>query len=203
MITIVDYDAGNLTSVKRALDYLGIENRITPDASLVNQADRIIFPGVGRAQTAMRILHERGLDEALQEAFTKGIPIMGICLGAQIVLSCSDEDDTPCLGLITGHCPQFALDNPELKIPHMGWNQVNLEQEHFILKDVRPGDEFYFVHSYYPQPDDPDCIFATAEYESVFPAAISKDNIFATQFHPEKSGPIGLNLLKNFTGWRP
>jgi glutamine amidotransferase len=203
MITIVDYDAGNLTSVKRALDFLGIENRITPNPELVSRAGRIIFPGVGRAQTAMRILHERGLDEALQDAFTKGIPIMGICLGAQVALSRSEEDDTPCLGFIPGRCPRFALNDPGLKIPHMGWNQVRVTKEHFVLKDLKPGDEFYFVHSYYPQPDDESQIYATAEYETVFPVAIGKDNLFATQFHPEKSGPVGLNLLKNFTEWRP
>jgi len=151
----------------------------------------------------MRVLRKRGLDEALQDAFTRGTPIMGICLGAQVALSRSDEDDTPCLGLIPGYCPRFALDNPELKIPHMGWNQVQVKKQHFILKDINPGDEFYFVHSYYPQPEDENQVYATAQYETVFPVAIGRDNLFATQFHPEKSGPIGLNLLKNFTEWRP
>lgn len=203
MNMIIDYNAGNLTSVKRALDHLGIENCITPDPQEVSQAERIIFPGVGHAGTAMDMLHERGLDVALQEAFRRGVPILGICLGAQIVLSCSDEGNTTCLGLLPGGCPRFALDNPEHKIPHMGWNAIQVEKPHFILEDVQSGDEFYFAHSYYPQPDDETQVYATANYEKTFPAAIGYANLFATQFHPEKSGRMGLNLLKNFAQWRP
>lgn len=203
MIVIVDYNAGNLTSVKRALDYLKIESQITPDPQAVSCAERIIFPGVGHAATAMKVLHERGLDEALQEAFARGTPILGICLGSQIVLAHSAEGDTPCLGFISGTCPHFVLNDPALKIPHMGWNAVRLERPHFILKDIQPGDEFYFVHSYYPQPTCPEDIFATSEYEISFPAAIGCANLFATQFHPEKSGKIGLKLLENFNAWKP
>jgi glutamine amidotransferase len=203
MITIIDYKAGNLTSVKRALDHLGIPCRITADPDEVRRAQRIIFPGVGHAASAMAVLKERGLDTALKEAFARGTPILGICLGSQIVLSHSDEGDTTCLDLIDGNCPRFSLDDPALKIPHMGWNTVMATQAHFILKDVRPGDEFYFVHSYYPQPKDEGHIFATSEYELTFPVAIGYKNLFATQFHPEKSGKIGLNLLKNFVEWIP
>jgi glutamine amidotransferase len=151
----------------------------------------------------MNVLAERDLDTALKEAFHRGTPILGICIGSQIVLSHSDEGDTPCLGLIPGNCPRFELNDPELKIPHMGWNAVQVERSHFILKDFQPGDEFYFVHSYYPQPEDVSCIYATANYEKTFPAAIGYANLFATQFHAEKSGRIGLNLLNNFAQWRP
>jgi glutamine amidotransferase len=113
----------------------------------------------------------------------------------------SDEGETPCLDLLSGNCPRFELEDKSLKIPHMGWNAVTVTQPHPILKDLCPGDEFYFVHSYYPQPDDVDNVYATCEYEIVFPAAIGHKNLFATQFHPEKSGKIGLQLLENFARW--
>jgi glutamine amidotransferase len=202
MLIIVDYQAGNLTSVKRALDYLGIPCQISSQPEEVRAAERIIFPGVGHAASAMAVLRERGLDTALREAFTQGTPILGICLGAQIVLAHSDEGDTTCLELLPGNCPRFALNDPLLKIPHMGWNTVTVTQPHFILKDLRQGDEFYFVHSYYPQPASIEYVFATSEYELNFPVAIGYRNLFAVQFHPEKSGPIGLNLLNNFAQWK-
>ena len=201
MITIIDYHAGNLTSVRRALEHLGLPCRVSADPEQVRSAERVIFPGVGHAASAMQVLRQRGLDEALRAAYTRGTPILGICLGSQIVLSHSDEGDTPCLGLIDGNCPRFSLTDPALKIPHMGWNAVQLIQPHVILKDVRPDDEFYFVHSYYPQPADSLHVFASAEYESFFPAAIGFRNLFAVQFHPEKSGAAGLKLLSNFAEW--
>jgi glutamine amidotransferase len=201
MITIIDYNAGNLTSVRRALEHLGLPCRVSADPELVRRAERVIFPGVGHAASAMQVLRQRGLDEALRAAYTRGAPILGICLGSQIVLSHSDEGDTPCLGLIDGNCPRFSLADPALKIPHMGWNALQLIQPHIILKDVRPGDEFYFVHSYYPQPADSRHVFASAEYEIDFPAAIGVRNLFAVQFHPEKSGAAGLKLLSNFARW--
>ena len=143
----------------------------------------------------------RGEIASIRRFIDDGKPVLGICLGAQIVLAHSAEGDTPCLGLMEGSCPRFALTDPALKIPHMGWNAVQVIQPHFILKDMRPGDEFYFVHSYYPQPADAQQVFATAEYESFFPAAIGCRNLFAVQFHPEKSGLAGLNLLRNFAAW--
>ncbi len=203
MITIIDYNAGNLTSVKRALDHLGIESRITPDPEEVARAGRILFPGVGHAGTAMSVLRGRGLDEALLQAFERGIPMMGICVGAQIALKRSEESDTPCLGILPGVCPRFELDDHQLTIPHMGWNTVEVVRPHFILKDIQPGDQFYFVHSYYPQPDEASDVYATANYEHDFAAAIGRDNLFATQFHPEKSAQIGLKILENFTQWKP
>ena len=201
MLRIIDYDAGNLTSVKRALDYLGIASEITYDYDAIVQAERIIFPGVGHAKTAMAVLKERNLDKALRTVFEKGIPILGICLGTQIILSNSEEGDTTCLGLIDGVCPRFKLSDPTLKIPHMGWNTVKVTQPHILLKDLREGDELYFVHSYYPNPSKKEHVYATAEYEIEFPVAIGYNNLFATQFHPEKSGPIGLQILRNFSEW--
>lgn len=206
MILIVDYEAGNLTSVKRALDYLDIPCQIVSTGEELRsgcalEARRIIFPGVGHARAAMEALKKRGLDIALREAFERTVPILGICLGAQIVLSHSEEGDTDCLDLIAGDCPRFQLTDKSLKIPHMGWNEVMVTQPHYILKDVKEGDEFYFVHSYYPRPSDTSRVFATCEYDVTFPAAIGYRNLFATQFHPEKSGQVGLTLLRNFSRW--
>jgi glutamine amidotransferase len=206
LILIVDYKAGNLTSVKRALDYLDIPCRIVSTGEELRgayapEARRIIFPGVGHAAAAMDTLREKGLDVALREAFERGAPILGICLGAQIVLSHSEEGDTPCLNLIGGNCPRFRLADKSLKIPHMGWNELVVTRSHYILKDVKKGDEFYFVHSYYPRPSDASHVFAICEYEVTFPAVIGYKNLFATQFHPEKSGRVGLTLLHNFSQW--
>lgn len=201
MIRIIDYEAGNLTSVKRALDFLGIPSEITPDAHAVASAERVIFPGVGNAASAMKTLKARGLDAALREACAKGTPIMGICLGTQIVLERSEEEDTPCVGLLAGTTLRFRLKNRALKIPHMGWDSLALRKAHPILMDVRPNDEFYFVHSFYPQPAHEEMVLAACEYEVAFPAAIGFRNIFATQFHPEKSGPAGLRILRNFAAW--
>ncbi|MBD3345600.1 MAG: imidazole glycerol phosphate synthase subunit HisH [Chitinivibrionales bacterium] len=201
MVAIIDYDAGNLTSVKRALNFLGIPNTITPRRDEILDAEKIIFPGVGHAEASMQILKERRLDTALREAFIQGTPILGICLGTQIILSHSDEGDTPCLGLIEGNCPRFDLKEASLKIPHMGWDGITIKKQHPLLSHVADGDEFYFVHSYYPLPSKEENVIAVCDYETVFPAAIGDKNLFATQFHPEKSGRVGLELLKNFCSW--
>jgi glutamine amidotransferase len=183
------------------LDYLEIPCRIVSHGQALSDAERIIFPGVGHAATAMAVLRERGFDTALRQAFERGTPILGICLGAQIVLSHSDEGDTACLGLIEGNCPRFQLADKALSIPHMGWNEIKVTREHFVLRDVQPGDEFYFVHAYYPEPQAMQDVFAVCEYGLTFPAAIGRKNLVAVQFHPEKSGRVGLNLLRNFTRW--
>lgn len=201
MITIVDYKAGNLTSVKRAFDHLGIPNQISPDPQIIREAERIVFPGVGHAGAAMRVLKERGLDSALKTAFSRGTPILGICIGCQIILSHSEEGDTICLDLLPGTCTHFQFRDATLKIPHMGWNEVTVTQPHPVLRHIRPGDEFYFVHSFYPRPIDPASVYATSTYGTSFPVAIGKGNLFAVQFHAEKSGPIGLKLLENFANW--
>jgi len=201
MITIIDYAAGNLTSVKRALDYLNIPSAISPDPKVVMSAERIIFPGVGHAAAAMQALRQRGLDNSLKTAFTDGTPILGICLGAQIMLAHAEEGDTDCLGLIPGTVPRFALSDPALKVPHMGWDAITLKRNHPVLHGVKPADEFYFVHSYYPRPADTAAVIATCGYGIAFAAAIGAKNIVCTQFHPEKSGPAGLSILKNFSAW--
>ncbi len=205
MITLVDYKAGNLTSVRRALTHLGIPCQISADPEVVRRAEKIIFPGVGAAGAAMSILHERGLDSALKESFAAGTPILGICIGCQIILDSSEEDDATCLGLLPGKTIRFSVPNPlahSLKIPHMGWNAVSVTRPHPLLAHLRPGDEFYFVHSFYPQPADKSQIYAVSDYGGEFPVAIGKDNLFAVQFHTEKSGPVGLKLLENFANWQ-
>lgn len=206
MIRIVDYDAGNLTSVKRALEHIGVpclvvragEELLDPGGQA---AGGIIFPGVGHARAAMQTLHERGLDAALTEAFRRGTPILGICLGAQIVLSYSEEGDTPCLDLISGQCRRFELDDTSLKVPHMGWNGIRVMRPHPVLDGVQEGDQFYFVHSYYPLPSQKEHVLATCCYGKAFPAVIGHGSLLATQFHPEKSGRIGLKVLQNFSRW--
>ncbi len=203
MITIVDYKAGNLTSVRRALEAQGLPCRISADPETVRKAKRIIFPGVGAAGAAMAVLKERGLDSALKEAFQLGTPILGICIGCQIILSHSQEGDTPGLDLIPGECVRFRGREAGLKVPHMGWNAVAVVRPHPVLAHLRPGDEFYFVHSFYPKPADPACVYAACEYGGTFPAAVGRDNLFAVQFHTEKSGPVGLRLLNNFAEWSP
>jgi len=201
MITIVDYNAGNLRSVKRACDAAGVESVLTQSPEGILAASRVIFPGVGAAKSAMDTVLARGLDEALREVFRRGTPVLGICIGAQIILDRSEEGDVDCLGLVAGSTQRFRLSDPRLKVPHIGWNEVTVERAHPLLEGLAPGDELYFVHSYYPNPSDGERIYATADYGGRFCCALGRDNLFATQFHPEKSGPIGLDLLGRFARW--
>ncbi len=197
---IIDYQAGNLTSVERAVEALGVPAEVTQDPDTVARARRIIFPGVGAAGKAMAILKEFGLDEALIQAHRRGVPILGICLGAQIILEHSEENDTPCIGLLPGRTRSLIF-KPGLKIPHMGWNKVRLLRPHPVLAAVPPEADFYFVHGFYPSPADPDMVLGVTEYGVEFPSVIGRGNLVATQFHPEKSGRPGLTLLKNFLAW--
>jgi len=201
MITIVDYNAGNIRSVLRACGEVGAKAAITGDPEAVAKAEKIIFPGVGAAPSAMAYLTKTGLDTALTEAFRVGIPILGICMGTQIVLESSEEGDQKCLGLIPGRTVRFRLKDKRLKIPHMGWNEVKVVKPHPLLEGIKGGDEFYFVHSYYPQPADENNIYAVADYGGDFCCALGYKNLFAVQFHPEKSGRLGLELLERFTKW--
>jgi glutamine amidotransferase len=206
MIAIIDYKAGNLKSVERALKKLGFACHISNDKKEILSAERIIFPGVGAAGKAMTDLKHFGLDKALSQSFEAGTPILGICLGAQIILEKSEENNTQCLGLIEGGVrlfpsPLFYGDNERLKIPHMGWNGVQLIKRHPILKEVGPFDEFYFVHSYYPMPASDQYVIGKTDYGIEFPSIIGHRNLIATQFHLEKSGPLGLRILKNFCTW--
>jgi glutamine amidotransferase len=207
MIAIVDYNAGNLTSVARAVTHLGFACSVTCDLADLRAAERIIFPGVGAAGAAMASLRRRGLDAALSEQFSSGKPLLGICLGTQIVMGHSEENDTGCLGLVPGRVRRFAspLDGggDRLKIPHMGWNRLRIRRPHPLLDGVGPDDELYFVHSYYPEPDDPAAVLATTDYGVTFASVIGHRNLVATQFHLEKSGRPGLRMLRNFCTWTP
>ncbi len=200
-LVIVDYNAGNLRSVQRACAAADLDARTSGDPDEIRKAPRIIFPGVGNAQSAMETVRERGLDVALTEALDSGTPLLGICVGAQLILERSEESTVPCLGWLEGTTRRFRFDDPNLKIPHIGWNEVRQVQPHPLLDALRPGDEFYFVHGYYPSPNDPSRIYATADYGGDFCCALGKDNLFATQFHPEKSGRLGLELLSRFSRW--
>lgn len=198
---IIDYDAGNLRSVQRACAEVGLDAEISADPRRVRQARRVIFPGVGAAGSAMRSITREGMDQALRDVIGAGVPVLGICLGLQISFDHSEEDDQTTLGLLPGRVKRFRFDRPDLKIPHMGWNEVRVVKPHPVLAGIEPGDEFYYVHGYYPEPADPDQIFACTEYESEFACAVGRANYFATQFHPEKSGRVGLRLLAAFSQW--
>ena len=201
MVVIVDYDAGNLMSVRRACLELGVDAEISNDPERVRGAERIVFPGVGAAGSAMRSLCATGIGSALVDAFHAGTPILGICLGLQISLEQSEENDTKTLGLVPGDVRRFRLDDPALKVPHMGWNAVRVVLAHPVLADIEEGDEFYFVHAYRPVPAQARHVLAESEYEGVFCSALGHANFVATQFHPEKSGRVGLRLLERFLAW--
>lgn len=205
MIAIVDYRAGNLTSVQRALNSLGEDSIITNDPHKIKNSERIIFPGVGAAGKAMRDLREMGLDRILIEAFHEGKPMMGICLGIQIIMEFSEENNTPCLGLVKGMVRRFPSKiyggKRRLKVPHMGWNGLLKIKDHPLLKGLNPASEFYFVHSYYPVPLDPETVLAKSEYGIEFASIVGTRNLMAVQFHVEKSGIPGLDILSNFCNW--
>jgi glutamine amidotransferase len=192
--------------VELAVKKLGFPCRVTRRAEEISGSERIIFPGVGAAGKAMADLNQLGLDGALTDQFKARKPILGICLGAQIVLERSEENSVQCLGLIKGEVklfpqPLFSKENERLKIPHMGWNGLHLRKEHPVLAGITPADEFYFVHAYYPLPASNEHVIGTTDYGIEFPCVIGYRNLIAMQFHPEKSGPAGLRILENFCAW--
>ncbi len=205
MIAIVDYRAGNLTSVARALHYLERSCLITSDLDELRKADRIIFPGVGAAGEAMFHLRRTGLDHLLRECVQEGKPVLGICLGTQVIFEYSEENDTTCLGIVAGCVKRFPddlrQDGERLKIPHMGWNHVAFQKDHPVFQGLPEGSEFYFVHSYYPEIADPGLVAGWTEYGLRFCTALVYKNLVAVQFHPEKSGRPGLQILNNFCSW--
>ena len=205
MIAIIDYEAGNLTSVARAITHLGFPCTVTHDAAVIRGAERVVFPGVGAAGAAMASLRRGGLDRLIADVVAAGTPVLGICLGSQVILGHSDENDTACLGLIPGRVRRFhtAGEGGAPKIPHMGWNRIARRRAHPLLAGIVPEDEFYFVHSYYPVPDDPECVLAETDYGVSFASVVGRRNLVATQFHLEKSGRPGLRMLRNFCTWVP
>jgi imidazole glycerol-phosphate synthase subunit HisH len=201
MIAIVDYKAGNLTSVARALEYLGHRCEITDRPDRIRAADRVILPGVGAAGATMENLNALGLAAVLRDDVARaGKPFLGICIGIQVLLDRSEEDRADCLGIIPGRVTRFpnSIDGRPLKVPQIGWNRVRQTRSHPILAGVPDNTHFYFVNSYYPIPGDPQVTIATSDYGVAFTAAVALGNVFATQFHLEKSGAAGLKLLDNF-----
>ena len=198
MIAIVDYDAGNIKSVEKALQFLGQEPVVTRDKETLLQAEKVIVPGVGAFGDAMRKMHQYGLVEVLREIADNGTPLLGICLGLQLFFESSEE--TPGvegLGLLPGKIVRIP-DKEGFKIPHMGWNSIQINPASRLLKGIEEGAYVYFVHSYYLQAENEADVAATTDYVVNIHAAAEHENIFATQFHPEKSGEIGLRILKNF-----
>jgi glutamine amidotransferase len=201
-VIIVDYEAGNLTSVRLAVQKLGHEARITREPEDVRAAPRLIFPGVGAAPAAMQSLDTLGLTEAIRDYSASGRPMLGICLGAQIILGHSEEGDVDCLGLIEGDVVQLEVP-ATAKVPHMGWNAVRPARSHALWDGITEGSQFYFVHSYAPAPASDEVALGTTDYYGDFVSAVGRANIVATQFHPERSGRVGLKLMENFLTWRP
>ncbi len=204
MVAIIDYDAGNLTSVARALIYLGNhENQITSDPETIAAAERVIFPGVGAAKATMETLQKRGLDEVLIDFYRTGKPMLGICIGIQILFQHSEEEDAGCLGLLSGYVKKYPTTRADvgtevLKVPQIGWNEVYQTASHPIFKDVPNPAHFYFVNSYYPVPEKQGIVIGKTKYGLEFCSAIAHENLIATQFHLEKSGRVGLKMLNNF-----
>ena len=196
-IGVVDYKAGNLKSVETALKYLKADFVISGDSRELAECGKIIFPGVGEALSAMKVLKDSGLAVFMKESFVSDIPILGICLGSQIVLDSSEENNAVCLGLVPGKAVRFKK-NSGLKIPLMGWNQVSVMSDHYIFNNISDGSSFYFVHSYYPSPENKDDVVAVTEYGIRFSSVFARRNLVAVQFHPEKSGETGLQMLLNF-----
>ncbi len=202
MLAILKYKAGNQTSVRRALDHLGIPCKITADPAELRASMGLIFPGVGAAGQAMDELTSTGLAQVLTELVESGKPLLGICVGCQIMLDYSPENDTKALGIVPGECAMFNRsltdeDGDPLRVPHMGWNSIEPVKETALLKDIEQDANFYFVHSYYPVPR-PEFVIAETSYGVRFCSVHGREGLWAVQFHPEKSGRPGLKLLSNF-----
>ena len=207
-IAVIDYGMGNLHSVRKALEHVapGAEVVVTDDAALIAAAARIVFPGQGAAPDCMAEIEAHGLRRSILDAAASK-PFLGICMGLQVLFEHSDEGDTPCLGLLGGNVSRFpdaAMRDAEgnrLKVPHMGWNNVRHVLDHPLWAGIEDQARFYFVHSYYAQPADPGVIAGESAYPFPFTCAVAQDNLFAVQFHPEKSQAAGLRLLSNFVSW--
>ena len=207
MIAIVDYGMGNLRSVEKALQHVGGDAMITSDPLAIDSADSVVLPGVGAFCAAMSNLDKSGLRESVVNAIEAGKPFLGICLGLQMLFDCSTEMGASAgLGVLSGRVVKFFEEgsvkpDQSLKVPHIGWNALEPSPQSRLLSGVRSGERVYFVHSFYPAPADPTLISATTCYGGEFCCAVERDNVAATQFHPEKSGAVGLRILRNFVAW--
>lgn len=201
MLAIIDYEAGNLTSVKLAVEHLQCECVVTQSAAVIASAEKIIFPGVGTARSCMQNLQRLKLDAAIKNAVAENKPLLAICIGMQLLFDESEEDDnTKCLGILRGKVKQFNFPVAEkIKVPHMGWNEIMPTKSHPLFANFSPNSEAYFVHSYYVETPNNEIVIANTEYGgNIFTCAIAQKNLWAVQFHPEKSGEVGLRMLRNF-----
>ena len=200
-LVVIDYGAGNLRSVEKALVSLGYEARVTSEPRDVERAAAVILPGVGAAGQIMGSLRGLGLDEAVVDYIASGRPFLGVCMGMQVLFDKSEEDGgQACLGVLRGRVRKLKTD---LKVPHMGWNSVSQKGQHPMWAGVPDESYFYFLHSYYPNPEDESSVIGETEYGVTFASVLARDNIVATQFHPEKSGATGLRMYGNFLSWSP
>ncbi|HUN94104.1 MAG TPA: imidazole glycerol phosphate synthase subunit HisH [Burkholderiaceae bacterium] len=210
LITVVDYGMGNLRSVAKALEHVAPEAtvRISSDAAEIDRSDRVVLPGQGAMPDCMRYLRESGLEAAVRRAAASR-PLLAVCIGEQMIFDRSEEGDTEGLGLFPGAVVRFrdaALALPDggrLKVPHMGWNRVRIAGRHPLWDGIADGSYFYFVHSYYASPAQAELTVGETDYGGAFTCAVARDNIFATQFHPEKSAATGLRMYRNFVAWKP
>jgi imidazole glycerol-phosphate synthase subunit HisH len=207
-IAVIDYGMGNLRSVEQALKHVAptLNVAVTSDANVIQQASRVVFPGQGAMPDCMRELDARGLRQAVIDA-TKTKPFLGICIGLQMLFDWSEEGDKAGLGLVAGNVKKFTqtrdAEGNKLKIPHMGWNHVHQVKPHALWHDIADNARFYYVHSYYVVPENADITVGESQYPQTFTGVIAFDNVFAVQFHPEKSAQAGLQLLSNFVHWKP
>lgn len=200
MVAIIDYDAGNIKSVEKAIGSLGSDARVTRDREEILGADHVILPGVGAFGDAMEKLNRYGLTEVIREVVDNEIPFLGICLGLQLLFESSEESDGGSgLGILPGRIVRLP-EKPGLKIPHIGWNSLRYPNRGRLFEGILEESYVYFVHSYYLQADDPEIVTATTEYGTCLHASVEKGNVFACQFHPEKSSDAGLQILRNFLG---
>ena len=197
MIAIIDYGAGNLTSVERAVTYLGYDGEITADTDIILSSEKVIFPGVGAARATMDNLNADGLADVLKTCYKTGKSMLGICIGIQILFDYSEEGDTECLGILPGIVNKFEA-TLQLKVPQIGWNEVHQTESHPIFKGVPNPGHFYFVNSYYSIPAQPTAVIGKTTYGVEFCSVVARQNLIATQFHLEKSGRVGLKMLDNF-----
>jgi glutamine amidotransferase len=196
-LVIVDYGAGNLHSVTRAVVHAGVRPLVTSSLRYVEEAEALIVPGVGAAADTMLNLRRHSLVEPIREFIASGKPFLGVCMGQQALFDVSEEGgEHECLGILPGKVVRFPQNG--LKVPHMGWNRVRQLRPHFIFDGIPDNSYFYFLHSYYPRPEDEATVLGETEYGVTFPSVVARDNVVATQFHPEKSGDMGLRMYANF-----
>ena len=197
-LVVIDYQSGNLRSVAKALESVGVSPLVTSDPAALDKADALVLPGVGSGPAAMEALDQRGLVGPIRDYLASGRPFLGVCLGLQLLLDHTEEGDAECIGAVPGSVKRLPAG---LKVPHMGWNSVHLKRQHPVFDGIPGGSHFYFVHSYYAAPDDDKSVAGVTDYGVPFCSIYANENVVATQFHPEKSGQVGLRVYENFVNF--